>query len=220
MIFSNSLTVYIVRSLHSWTPSFYCRKKLRINEPFLRNRILLDKWRVHHLVRKFPVFYGTRIFITVFREDATPSYTKPNEFSPSPSIVYLQDPIRVQSGPRLDLPSSFFAWSFPTESLCLFFFSPQYVPHGPPFTFFSMLLRQKYLLKFTNYEASRYAVFSVFYFFFNLGPNTFLNTLFSKTSVYALPIICDTRLTRAYSDRQFYASKYYNVHVLGSNLED
>jgi len=49
------------------------------------------------------------MFVTVFREDATPSYTKPDEFSPSPSIVYLQVPIGLQSGLRLDLPSRFLA---------------------------------------------------------------------------------------------------------------
>ena len=152
---------------------FTAENKLRSNEPFLRNRVLVVKRRVHYLVKKFPVFYGTRMFISVFREDATPSCTKPDEFSPRPSIVYLQDPIRVQSGLRLVITSSFFAWSFPTESLFLPP-PPQYVPHGPPFTFFSILSCQKYLLKFTNYETSRYAVFSMLCFFLKLRPKYLL----------------------------------------------
>jgi len=33
------------------------------------SRVLLEKLMVTHLVKKFPVFYGTRRFITIFTRD-------------------------------------------------------------------------------------------------------------------------------------------------------
>jgi len=56
--------------------SFGVRKKLlrrlrlkwkeSVNELIPRSRVLLEKLIVTQLVRKFPAFYGTRRFITVF----------------------------------------------------------------------------------------------------------------------------------------------------------
>jgi len=37
-----------------------------LNEATPRSRVPLEKLRVHELVKKFPAFYGTRSFITVF----------------------------------------------------------------------------------------------------------------------------------------------------------
>jgi hypothetical protein len=41
------------------------RKKERKKELTPRSRVLLEKLMVTQLVKKFPAFYGTRVFITV-----------------------------------------------------------------------------------------------------------------------------------------------------------
>jgi hypothetical protein len=51
---------------------------------------------------------------------------------------------------------------------------------------------------------------SVVCFFSNLDPNTLFNTLFSKTSVYARPLICDTMAHTRIQRQANYTSNYYN----------
>ena len=49
-----------------------------------RSTALLEKLVVPHLVKKFPAFYGTRCFITVFITAPTCPYPEPHQSSPRP----------------------------------------------------------------------------------------------------------------------------------------
>jgi hypothetical protein len=48
-----------------------------------------EKLIVAHLVKKFPVLYGTRKFITVFKDPTTGTYSEPDKFSPHLPILFL-----------------------------------------------------------------------------------------------------------------------------------
>jgi hypothetical protein len=51
---------------------------------------------------------------------------------------------------HLGLPSGLFHPGFPTKT-CIRLSSPPYVPHAPPFLFFSLLSPEQYLLKSTDH---------------------------------------------------------------------
>jgi hypothetical protein len=54
-----------------------------------QNPILLEKLIVTQLVKKFPTFYRTLKFITVFKEPATGPYPEPDEFSQHPHTILI-----------------------------------------------------------------------------------------------------------------------------------
>jgi hypothetical protein len=89
-------------------------------------RDLPEKLTVPQLLKKFPAFYGTRRFITVFtRAPPTCPYPEPDQSSPCLPIPLLQDPLQ-ECFPSI--PRSF--------QLSLSFRSPQpktlYAPHLSP----------------------------------------------------------------------------------------
>jgi hypothetical protein len=55
-------------------------------------KVLLEKLTVSQLVKKFPTFYGTRMFITVFKALATCPYPEPDQSSPCFPIPHLEEP--------------------------------------------------------------------------------------------------------------------------------
>ena len=52
--------------------------------------VFLEKQTGSQLVKKFPAFYGTRKFITVFTSAATSPYPGPARFSPCPTSHFLK----------------------------------------------------------------------------------------------------------------------------------
>jgi hypothetical protein len=64
------------------------------------SRILLQKLIVPHLVKKFPAFYGTQRFITVFTTACHLALSEPDESTPhSPNLCFFKirgdSPIRA-----------------------------------------------------------------------------------------------------------------------------
>lgn len=53
------------------------------------NGVLIQKAKVNRLVKKFPTFYVTRMFTTVFIELATYPYPEPHAYCPQPAILFL-----------------------------------------------------------------------------------------------------------------------------------
>jgi hypothetical protein len=72
---------------------------------------------VTKLVKKFPYFYGTRKFITVFRELAIAHYLKSVKSSSYPRTLFLCSILILSSFLRLDLLSCPFDSGFPIKVL-------------------------------------------------------------------------------------------------------
>jgi sulfur relay (sulfurtransferase) DsrC/TusE family protein len=54
--------------------------------------VFLEKLTVTQLVKKFPTFYGSQRFITMFTKACHWSLAEPNESSPYLSTIFLKDP--------------------------------------------------------------------------------------------------------------------------------
>jgi hypothetical protein len=88
------------------------------------SRVLPQKLIVTQLVKKFPAFYGTRRFITVFTRTRHWSLSWARWIQSTPShTVSLRSILMLTSYLRLCLPSGLFPSSFPTKILYAFLIS-------------------------------------------------------------------------------------------------
>ena len=111
------------------------------------SRVFLAKLIGSQLVKKFPVFYGTRKFITTFTMTL---YLSLDQSSPRSHPISWRSVVTLPSQPRLGLPK----WSFPQISPpkpCIQLSSPPYVPHVPPIAFFSPWSPEQYWVKSTDH---------------------------------------------------------------------
>ena len=101
-------------------------------------RVLLENLTGFQPVKKFPVFYGTRRFITAFTSARHLFLSEPARSSPYPRILLPEDPSWYYP--------PIYAWvsqvvSFPQVSPrkpCISLSSPPYKLHAPPVSFFSI----------------------------------------------------------------------------------
>jgi len=91
------------------------------------------------IVKKFPAFYGTRMFITAFTRFRQLSLTWARWIQSMPHPNFWRSILILSSHLRLGLPSGRFPWRFPTKTLYIPLLSP-YVLHAPPISFFSMII--------------------------------------------------------------------------------
>ena len=114
--------------------------------------VLLEKLTGFQLIKKFPKFYRTRMFI--------PSFTSARHLSLSwATFIYSIPPHSITgrsililfSHLRLGLPSGFFPSDFRTKTLYTPLLSPPYALHAPPKSFFSILSPEKYRVSSTDH---------------------------------------------------------------------
>jgi len=103
-------------------PYKYIGNNITIN-PWIR--VLLDKLLITQIVKKFPAFYWTRIFITVFPKTLHWSlswarWSQSRYFQP----VSLKSFLLLVSNLRVNLTSVLFPSGFPTRILYIFLISP------------------------------------------------------------------------------------------------
>ena len=118
--------------------------------------IVLEQPTGLQIIKKFPAFHGTRMFITALTSVRHLSLSWASPFQsiyPHPtswrSILILSNHL------RLGLPSGLFPSSFPS--------SPHpYAPYAQPISFFSFLSPAQYWVRSTNHLAPRYAISSNF----------------------------------------------------------
>jgi len=101
-----------------------------------RIRVVFEKLTGFQLVKKFPAFYGTRKFITAFTSARHLSYPEPARSSPYPHISNIHLKIILPSTPGS--PKLTLTLRFPTKTP-IRHSSPQYAPHAPPISLFSIL---------------------------------------------------------------------------------
>ena len=92
------------------------------------SRVLLEKLTGLQLVKKFPTFYGTRKFITVFTSARQLSLSWPNSIQSPPPPTSWRSILILSSHLRLGLPNGLFPSGFPTRTLC----TPHPSPHLTP----------------------------------------------------------------------------------------
>ena len=102
-------------------------------------RVLLEKLTGLQLVKKFPAFHGTRMFITAITSVCHLSlpWASPIQ-SIYPHITTWRSILIISTQLGLGLPSGFFPSGFPTNNL----YTPSphpYAPHAQPISFFSVL---------------------------------------------------------------------------------
>jgi len=125
-------------------------------------RVLLEKLTGLQLVKKFPAFHGTRMFITAL-----------TSFRQTVSILGQSNPIHIPTSHLLEIHLNIIHPSTPRSpqwSLSLRFPQPRpyttpsphpYAPHAQPISFFSILSPAQYWVSSTNLLAPRYAISSI-----------------------------------------------------------
>jgi len=130
-------------------------------------KVLLEKLTGLQLVKKFPAFHGTRMFITALTSvrDLSLSWASPIQSYPHPtscrSILILSTHL------RLGLPIGPLPSGFPTNTL----YTPSphpYAPHVQPISFFSILSPANYWVRSTNHLAPRYAISSILPYIYSI----------------------------------------------------
>ena len=124
-------------------------------------RVLLEKLAGLQLVKKFPVFHGTRRFITALTSvrHLSLSWASPIQ-SIFPHPTSWRSILILSTHLRLGLPIGLLPSSFPSKTL----YTPSphpYAPHAWPISFFSILSPTQYWVRSTNYLAPRYAISSI-----------------------------------------------------------
>ena len=113
-----------------------CRTCCYIHTPW--SRVLLDKLTSSQLVKKFPGFYGIRMFLTAFTSAChlSLSWVRLIQCVPPPSH-FQKIHLILSSHLCLGLPSGAFPW-ISLQKPCIHLSSPPYVLHAPPISFFSI----------------------------------------------------------------------------------
>ena len=103
------------------------------------SRVLLEKLTGFKLVRKFPIFYGNRRFITAFTSTRHLSHSWARSIqSMPPHPTSWRFILILSSHLRLGLPSGLFPSGFPTRTMYTPLF-PVYALRDPPISFLSIL---------------------------------------------------------------------------------
>ena len=112
--------------------------------------VLLEKLTGLQLVKKFPAFHGTRMFITALTSvrHLPLSWASPIQ-SIYPHPISWRSILLLSTHLRLGLPSGLLPSSFPNKTL----YTPSphpYAPHAQPISFFSILSPAQYWVRSTN----------------------------------------------------------------------
>jgi hypothetical protein len=157
-------------------PSFYSQHYIRLT--YTWNGVLPEKLTGPHLLKKFPAFYGTRRFITVFTRVRHLCLSWARSFLSIASYLTSWRSILITSSLlHLGLPSGLFFSGLQTKTLYAPFLSPIRATCPARFIFLDSITRI-ILVRGSEYKAPRYVVFSTLLL---PCPNIFLSILFLNT---------------------------------------
>ena len=152
------------------------------------SKVLLEKITGSLASQKFPAFYGTRGFITAFKNARHQSLSWPRSIHSTPPHPSSERSIfMVSSHLRLGLPSDLFPSGLPIKP-CIHLSCLPYVPHALSISLFLFWPTEKYLMMSTAHKVPRYVLLYFSVTLFLLGPTDLLSTLFSVTLFLLGPI--------------------------------
>ena len=144
-----------------------------------RGRVVLEKLTVPQLVKKFPSFDETIMFLTEFKKAATCPYPEASESGPHPPhTIYWTSIFTLSSYFHLGLQTVSYIQVSPSNSL----------PHAchMPYTSHLSYFITRLMVSDEQYKSWSYLLCSFIQFPFTsslFGPKIFLNTLFQDASI-------------------------------------
>ena len=170
-----------------------------------RSRVLLEKLTGFQLVKKFPAFYGTRIFIPAFTSARHLSLSWANSIQSVPphptSWIYI---FILSSHLRLGLPSGFFPSDFPTKFLYTSLHSPIRATCPTHLMFLDFIARTILGEEYKSLSSSLCSFLHSLVTSSLLGPNILLSAIFSNTVGLLFPLSVRDQVSHTYETKLWY----------------
>jgi len=186
------------------------------------SRVLLEKLTGSHIVKKFPTFYGTQRFITVFTSACNVylSWARSVQ-SMSPPSHFLKIHLNIILSLCKDLPMGSLSFRFPYQNpVCT---SPHPICATCPvhLILLDLITRIMFGEEYGSISSSLNSFLHFPVTWSLLGPNTLLSTLFSNTLSLRSSLSVSNQVSRPYKTTGKIIVLYIFIFIfLGSKLED
>ena len=185
-------------------------------------RVLLEKLTGLQLVKKFPAFHGTRMFITAITSvrQLSLSWASPIQ-SIYPHPTFWRSILILFTHLRLGLPSGLFPSSFPTKTLYTPLSSPIRATCPAHFILLDYITRTIVDEEYRSISSSLCSLLHSPVTSSLLGPNILLNTIFSNTLSFLSSLYVSGQVSHSYKTTGKIIVLYILIFkFLDSNLED
>ena len=208
----NTYSIWIALGSKLW-PRGLRRELQHLSTPW--NKDLLDKLACFQPVKKFPAFYGTRIFFTaiISARHLALSWARSIQFM-LPHLTSWWYILILSSQLRLCLPSGLFLSGFPHQNLYASLLSPIHATCPDNLILLDVIIRKIFGKEYRSLSSS-------FYSFLHspgnsslLGPNILLSILFSKTLSLRSSLNVSDHVSHPHKiTGKFSSSAYLNLYI-------
>ena len=168
-------------------------------------RVLLEKLTGLHLVKKFPAFHGTRMFITALTSvhHLSLSWASPIQ-SIYPHPTSLRSILILSTHLRLGIPSGLFPSGFPTKTLCSPLSLATRATCPAHLILLDFITRTILGEQYKSFSSSLCNLLHSPVTSSLLGPNILLNTMFSNTLSFLSSRNVNDQVSHPYKTRMYY----------------